>query len=456
MNKLRRRRPIGLKFVLGCIGLGVLLVPIVFVVLINYVTTRAVPTEPVMKLGLVAEELARSIKVGKEGMIVPRRRIAPSEGLRLVVVDPDDRVIVSSSPSIALGSHVSIETVSKAMSLDTREVNFFAETIEEDGRRLGRYFAWFIENYSYVAQDHDYPGGIVAVSIVLGLAFAFGAFVAARLGRSVIRLERAAQNIASGDLDTPVAVKAVREIEALAESMESMRLSIKEDRDRRARFLAAISHDLRTPLTSIGGYLEAVEDGLASDKETLMRYIGIMREKTAVLENRISGLLEFARIETGDWRMKFEEVKLGDYLDGLCRVFTEDGTLVGRKFQYDLSAVGDLEVRIDRELVSRAFENIVANAIRFTPEGGTIRLSTARLESENKIILCIDDEGPGIDPQDRERVFEAFVRSGPPSDTVGTGLGLYIAHSVLRGQGWGIKAESSPAGGCRIRIDIPY
>lgn len=455
MNKLRRRRPIGLKVVLGCIGLGVLLVPIVFVVLINYVTTRAVPTEPVMKLGLVAEELARSIKIGKDGTIVPRRRFAPSEGLRLVVADSEDRVIVSTSPAIARGSRVSLEMISEAVSKDTSEVNFFAETIEEGGKRLGKYFAWFDENYDYVAQNHDSPNGIVAFSVVLGLAFAFGALVAARLGRSVLRLERAALNIAAGDLETPVAVRGVREIEALAESMESMRLSIKEDRDRRARFLAAISHDLRTPLTSIGGYLEAVEDGLASDKETLMRYIGVMREKAAVLESRIAGLLEFARIETGEWRMRFEEADLAEFLTGLCRAFKEDVALVGRRFFYDVSAIDPLRARIDRELVSRAFENIVANALRFSPEGGEIRLSAQRADGGTVINIYIDDEGPGIDPRDRDRVFEPFTRSGPPSDTAGTGLGLFIAHSVISGHGWKIEAESSPAGGCRIHISIP-
>jgi signal transduction histidine kinase len=455
MSGLQRRRPIGLKFVLGFIGVGVLLVPIVFIILINYVTSRAVPTEPVMKLGLVAQELAQSVKIGKDGTIVPRRRFVASEGLRLVVADSEDRVIVSTSPAIARGGRVSLELISEAVSKDTSEVNFFAETIEDSGKRLGKYFAWFDENYDYAAQDNDSPNGIVAFSVVLGLAFAFGAFVAARLGRSVLRLERAALNIAAGDLETPVAVRGVREIEALAESMESMRLSIKEDRDRRARFLAAISHDLRTPLTSIGGYLEAVEDGLASDKETLMRYIGVMREKAAVLESRIAGLLEFARIETGEWRMRFEEADLAEFLTGLCRAFKEDVALVGRRFFYDVSAIGSLRARIDRELVSRAFENIVANALRFSPEGGEIRLSAQRAAGGRGVSIFIDDEGPGIDPRDRDRVFEPFARSGPPSDTEGTGLGLFIAHSVISGHGWGIKAESSPAGGCRIHISIP-
>jgi len=454
MRKARARRPAGLKLVLGGIGVSMLVLPLVLLIAFSYATSLAVPREPLLKLEFVAQDLARAVRIGRDGSLSPRRRFVPSDGLRLVVAGPDDRVLLSTSPAFTVGDEASIESISVAVARDAKEVNFFAETIAEGERRLGRYYAWFADGFD-PGSARGSPGWLLAFSVLVGLAFALGAFVAAKLGRSVLRLERAAVRIAAGDLESSVAVKGVREIEALAASMDGMRASLKEDRDRRARFLASISHDLRTPLTSIGGYLEAIEDGLAADGRTLGRYVAIMREKARVLEGRIAGLLEFARMETGEWRMRFEEVELKPFLEGLCAEFREDAALAGRAFACDLAALGDLRSRADKALLGRAFENIVANAVRFSPEGGEIRMAASRDEDGRGYLLLVDDQGPGIPPGEREKVFEPFVRGGPPGDSSGSGLGLFIALSVVSGHGWQIRAEESPSGGGRIRIHIP-
>jgi two-component system sensor histidine kinase VicK len=240
--------------------------------------------------------------------------------------------------------------------------------------------------------------------------------------------------------------------------MDGMRVTLLGDKDRRARFLAAVSHDLRTPLTSISGYLEAVEDGLASDPEILERYIGIMRGKTRVLEGRISGLIEFARMETGEWRMGFEETELGPFLESLCREFREDAGLMGRAFSFELSALAGLTVAVDQELLTRAMENLVSNAIRYSPEGGAVSLNARRVAEAGickAFVIDIDDEGPGVLPSERDSVFEAFVRGSSSREGEGNGLGLYIAHSVIKGHGWEIRADQAPSGGGRFSIAIP-
>jgi signal transduction histidine kinase len=450
----RRRRPPSLKIVLGGIVAAVLVLPVSLALAFGYAASLSSPKEPLLKLEYVAQDLAKAVRIGADGKVSPRPRFAPTAGLRLVVAGPDDRAIVSSSPAFAPGDPVSVDAVSRAVARDTSQVNFFAETVASEGLRLGRYYAWFVEGFA-PARGSGSPAWLVALTALVAMAFAVGVFVAARLGRSVLRLERAAGRIAAGDLESSVAVGGVREIESLAFAMDGMRSSLKEDRDRRARFLAAISHDLRTPLTSIGGYLEAIDDGLAADGATLRRYVGIMRDKARLLEGRIAGLLEFARIETGEWRMRFEETELGPYLEHLCGEFREDAALAGRRFSFDLAALGSLSARVDRALLARAFENIVSNAVRFSPEGGEIRLAASRAEGDPGFLVTVDDQGPGIAPGDRERVFEPFVRTGPPSDTGGSGLGLYIAMSVVSGHGWYIGAEQSPGGGGRIRIRIP-
>jgi signal transduction histidine kinase len=450
----RPRRSVSLKVLLGGVLASALVLPLVLVLVFGYLATASAPRGPLLKLEYVAQELARAIAIGEGGVVSPKAGFAATPGLRLVVAGPDDRAVMSSSEDFAPGSAVSIAAISEAVQRDTKDVNFFAETVTARGAVVGRYYAWFDE--PFVPARPAAPPIVPIVLIALGsLAFGLGTFVAARLGRSVLRLERAAGRMAAGDLESSVSVKGVREIESLAFAMDGMRVSLGEDRDRRARFLAAVSHDLRTPLTSIGGYLEAIDDGLADDGATLKRYVGVMRDKARILEGRIAGLLEFARIETGEWRMRFEETELRPFLERLCGELGEDAALSGRRLASELGALGGLRVRVDKTLLARAFENIVSNAIRFSPEGGLVTVSAARERGGPGCYVLVDDRGPGIAPEDRERVFEPFFRSAQPGDSGGSGLGLYIAMSVINGHGWELRAEEAPGGGGRISVFIP-
>ncbi len=196
-----------------------------------------------------------------------------------------------------------------------------------------------------------------------------------------------------------------------------------------------------------------MEDGLADDPETLERYVRIMRGKTRLLETRIGGLIAFARMETEEWRMGFETTELRPFLEGLAREAREDAILLGRLFESALEAAGDIRLSIDRGLLSRALENVISNAFRYSPEGGTVRLSAGSAAAG--IRLDIDDGGPGIPPSERERVFEPFYRGSSAREGEGSGLGLYIARSIVRGHGWTIEAGESPTGGGRISVLIP-
>ncbi|MDP3176305.1 MAG: HAMP domain-containing sensor histidine kinase, partial [Spirochaetaceae bacterium] len=331
--------------------------------------------------------------------------------------------------------------------------------VEIEGRTLGAYFAWL--------PPDDLRGGVEAnariarlasLAFLGGMAVLLGVAAAAQLARAVLRLERSAVAIAAGDLESRVRVKGAREIVDLAAAMDSMRSGLREDRDRRARFLAAVSHDLRTPLTSIGGYLEAVEDGLAADPATLERYVSIMREKTRLLEARIAGLIEFARMDTGEWRLGFETLDLGTFLESQARVFAEDAILADRSFSSDLGAAAGFSVQADAALLARALENLVSNALRYSPPGSAVRLVAARERRASPpgdvLVLILDDEGPGIAPEERELVFEPFVRGSAAHRGEGAGLGLYIARSVIEGHGWSLRAQEAPGGGCRFVATI--
>ena len=453
MMRAKKRRTPSLKYVIGGLAAGALALPFALVFLVSLVLSTSTPRVPVLRLEYLSQELLAAIELGSGDSLSVRPSYRPPVGLRLVIEGADQTIIFSTDDAFKVGSVARLEDVATAIRGDSSVSSFFAESMLAKGKVIGHYFAWFPSGVPPLAEVHGSPVFLLVLIGLIAIAFAMGVVLATQLARSVMKLERAAGRIAAGDLETEVGVGGLREIEDLAAAMDGMRAAIREERDQRARFLAAISHDLRTPLTSIGGYLEAVDDGLASDPATLARYVRIMRDKTRLLEGRISGLIEFAHMETGEWRMGFETVELRYFLEGLSREFREDAGLMGRDFSFELSAVGSFRTAVDRDLLARALENLVSNAIRYSPAGGAIRLS-ARSEP-GFLYLDLDDEGPGIKPDERERVFEAFVRGSLSREGEGSGLGLYIVRSVIQGHGWEVRAGSSPSGGGRFTVEIP-
>jgi signal transduction histidine kinase len=446
------RRPPGLRLILGGLAAGAFLLPITVVLVVSIILSLSLPKSSLFHFEYLGEELRKAISIEGGGLIELRPGYRPPPGFELIVEGPDRRILFSTVEGFPRGGRAGLEEVAGALRSDPTISSFFSEALRLKGRALGRYYAWFTSR-ALPPVGRGAPVGLLALVGLVALVFTVGGIVATQLARAVLRLERAAGRIAAGDFDTAVSVRGIREIEDLARAMDGMRATLREDRDLRARFLAAVSHDLRTPLTSIGGYLEAVEDGLASDPETLGRYVRIMRGKTRLLEARIGGLIDFARMETEEWRMGFERVGLRSFLESLVRESREDAALLGRRFEALLDGLGDWTLPIDRVLLARAFENIISNALRFTPEGGLVRLSGRKLGAST--VLDIDDEGPGIPPAERERVFEPFYRGSSAREGEGSGLGLYIARSIVRGHGWAIEAGEAPWGGGRISIVLP-
>jgi signal transduction histidine kinase len=455
----RPRRP-SLRLLLGGLAVGALILPFCVAFLVSLALSSKWAGQPQLRLHFVEVELERAVKVDAAGQIRLLPGYRPPPGFSLILADSGGLVMLSTTRSFVLGSRVDLATAAEAAQAEEGSSSFFSETVESKGRVIGSYYAWL--PFASPTPLTPSPSGSVRMSLfLLGLiavVFLLGVFVATQLARAVLKLERAAGRIAAGDFRTSVGAKGIREIEDLAAAMDGMRVALLEDRDRRARFLAAVSHDLRTPLTSIGGYLEAVSDGLASDPGTLERYLSIMRGKTRLLEGRIAGLIEFARMETGEWRMGFEEIELEPFLEALGREFREDAALMGRDFSFELSALSSLRVAADKALLTRAFENLLSNAIRYSPAGGAVSMKASRAVEAGiggAYVIDLDDEGPGIAPSERERVFEPFVRGSASREGEGNGLGLYVVLSVIKGHGWDIRADEAPGGGGRFSIAIP-
>ena len=278
-------------------------------------------------------------------------------------------------------------------------------------------------------------------------------FIVRRFNLNILKLEGATRRIAEGDLDFELAARGSDEVSSLTRSFEHMRLALKEEYARRARFIMGISHDLKTPLALIQGYVEAVADGYASDPQEQKRYLAIIADKTRTLEGMIAELIEFVKMETGEWRMTFRPLQLRAFLADLARRYAEDARILRREFSAVLDVSEELEIPADEPLVSRALENLLGNAIRYTAEGGRITLSARRLARE--VEVAIADTGIGIPAAELGRIFDPFYRGTNSRREPGFGLGLTTVKSIIEGHGWCIEVASALDRGTEFTIHIP-
>jgi len=271
--------------------------------------------------------------------------------------------------------------------------------------------------------------------------------------RSVQVLENATRRIAEGELDLKVDVKGSNEITSLTNSLNKMRNALKEDELRRSRFIMGITHDLKTPLALIKGYAEAIEDGFTEDTISRSGAVEIITTKADQLEGMINDLINFVRMETGEWRELLEEINITVFLKKLVKTLSKDVELLEREFITGISLPEDLFIPMNERLVQRALENLINNAIRHTPHGTIIRFDAAMIK--NNVVLSISDNGQGIDKEALPHVFDMFYRRSSSRREQGMGLGLAVVKWVIDYHGWAVSALSEKDKGTSFTITIP-
>jgi signal transduction histidine kinase len=294
------------------------------------------------------------------------------------------------------------------------------------------------------------------------LAVGFSLYGSGPLARRIEELRRGTARLAAGDLDTEVPVDGHDELAMLAGDFNRMARDLREAAAReremdeaRRDLVAAVSHDLRTPLASARALIEAVADGVAGDPETETRYLASARSEIEKLGRLVDDLFELSRIDAGVLRLELEETSLRDLVSDALSSFRPRAEGKGVRL------VGEVADGVDPVLASpprlqRVLYNLLGNALRHTPPGGTIRLTAepggelARVE--------VSDTGEGIAREDLPHVFDRSFqgeRAGASGgDDAGAGLGLAIARGLIEAHGGEIRAESQPGRGSRFRFTL--
>lgn len=275
------------------------------------------------------------------------------------------------------------------------------------------------------------------------------------VSRSIIKpirgLNDAAKKIREGNLDFQIEPDRRDEIGQLAQSFELMRHSLKESSDiqqkyeqNRKELIANISHDLKTPMTSIKGYVEGIRDGIANTPEKMERYIQTIHSKTLHMDHLIDELFLYSKLDLKRVPFHFEEVNIHHYLLDRIEELQFDLDNIHVMITYEnVSKNNDINVVMAREQFKRVFTNIIQNSLKYLDKSEK-NISIKLMEENEKVIIKCNDNGKGISNEVLPYIFDQFYRVDQSRNSMsgGSGLGLAIVKQIIEEHGGQVWAES--------------
>jgi two-component system OmpR family sensor kinase len=302
--------------------------------------------------------------------------------------------------------------------------------------------------------------GVAALLVSVGVAF----LIARSIAKPLQRVTAATEEIARGNYEEKLDITSPEEMHRLATSFNAMAGEVKASRQAQRDFVANVSHDLKTPLTSIQGFSQAILDGTAGDEDSRQRAAQVIYEETDRMTNLVDSLLDLARIESGQVVMAREPVPLAPLLEECAEKMAPRTRQAG--VQLEVAAEGDLVVSGDRDRLAQVISNLLDNALKHTPSGGRINLAASLVtqpqskrgaHQDAHVEITVSDTGEGIPPEDLSRIFERFYRGDKSrgKGSKGAGLGLAIAREIVRAHGGEIRAESLVGLGTRFTVTLP-
>ncbi|HEX8395423.1 MAG TPA: HAMP domain-containing sensor histidine kinase, partial [Longimicrobium sp.] len=299
---------------------------------------------------------------------------------------------------------------------------------------------------------------LTSLAVALLLAVILGTWLTRTLLRPVGELRRGMGTVAEGDLDPHLRIPVERpdELGDLARSFRTMTARLRELDRLKAEFVSVASHEIKTPLSVIRGYVTLLADGIygpVSDKQrTTLEAVNSQADRLTRLVHR---LLDVSRFEAGGGRLELREIDLREFFDELTSGFQVLAMQNGIEFPVRLA--GDLPATLtgDEDRLNEVLGNLLSNSFKFTPRGGTIRVEAERCP--DGICIEVEDSGVGIPADKLPRIFEKFyqVDNDAQPRSVGSGLGLAISREIVEAHGGTISAESQEGRGTRFRVVLP-
>ena len=389
------------------------------------------------------------------------RRLPPDMEVALISFTDTETIFLSSIPELKVGGNLTQQYLWNLIGTTSNKYFYqFASPNFNDSSSAFLILSRARRDEKYRKKSIDFVLYLVYILLgFVGITLIAIAHISRTIFSSITILEQRTQRIADGDLSVSLAgdPKKIKqksnEIISLTESLDKMRRSLLESQERRTRFIMGISHDLRTPVAVIKGYTEAISDDVVTDPEEIKKSLEIITTKTNQLEGMIDTLINFVKLDNADWRQDLIPQSVYDVVEEFAKGAVMTGTVFKRKVTSTVNISPELKVPMDKQLFSRALENIFSNAIRYSKEGDSVVITGT--EKADSCVISVSDTGIGIAEKDREHIFDMFYRGTNSRREEGMGIGLTVVKSIVDTHGWTIDVQSELGKGTTFIITIP-
>ena len=309
---------------------------------------------------------------------------------------------------------------------------------------------------------------VMALVLGLGVAIVLAVIVTRSVTRPMQHVTHAAQHIAQGDYDQTVPLEGPLEFREMASNFNTMAQQVRAAQRSQRDFLANVTHELKTPLTSIQGFAQAIQDGTAGEPEAVRRCAGIIHGEAARMNRLVVELLELARLEGGQIVLRRGPVPVEALLRGICERLQPRAQENGVQLQADLAATLPV-ITGDGDRLAQVFGNLIDNALKHTSAGGKVTVAACALSGSSAVKrgmlraiegveISVADTGSGIPPEDLPHIFDRFYqveKSRVRSKEGSLGLGLSIVKELVTAHGGMIHAESIVGLGTKFVVWLP-
>ena len=389
------------------------------------------------------------------------RNFSDASGLRVTLVDSDGLVVGESNVNelemSKMDNHIDRHEISNAIKDGISKIERYSNTLNEEFIYVVKKVDLPDFSFVRVAQTMDFVNLLVGhrsgtrinifIIVSIGLLI-FTILVDRWINTPIRKVADFAKNIKDGNFENRIKIKSSDEIGELAKNMNQLAETIEADisnmkkmEDVRTEFLSNVTHELKTPIASIVGYLETLKDGALKDKDVNKTFIKRSLKNAKRLEALVTDLVDISRIETGEMEIQLEKVNIQPILEEVVN----DARQRNRNLELDIKlSLGDqkeIVVYGNSDRLRQVFDNLVSNAIRYTESGNVIISAEIR---DTEVEFTVSDTGMGMDSESIERIFERFFRTDDARKIVrgGTGLGLAICKHIIEAHNSSLSVDS--------------
>lgn len=387
--------------------------------------------------------------------------------IRITVIDESGIVLCDSDADpVRMDNHGSRPEVREALSGMRGSVIRFSRTVKAQLLYVAVLLdrpgkpAWVVRTALPLSSIDDllrnmFANLLMVLFALVATIFIGSVYVYRKINTPLDEIRRGAERFSQGRFGMKLPDYQIREISDLASALNQMATQLDSLENLRREFVANVSHELKTPVTTIKGFIETLLEGAKDDPDDLQRFLEIISRQSDRLASIIDDLLTLSRLESAPLSeiMDTGVYMLGDILEScrdICLARAQQKNITIR-----MDCDTDIEVHADRSLLTQAIVNLVDNAIKYSPEETTVSIACA--ESEGYSEISVTDEGPGIAQQHLSRLFERFYRADKARSRKlgGTGLGLAIVKHIVNVHGGVVSVSSKPGSGSTFTIRLP-